>query len=141
MLKNEIRTLNNEMSLLQYKLKTADKGQGVFQYLILIYNKVVLSLYFLHFLDISQISMELEVNKRHSANLEKELQEAQVQLRNAQDVMFRLKEKSNTRDPITEENNYVYDNNLIHENQLLKKEISTLLKKYIRICMKKLYFV
>lgn len=27
MLKNEIRTLNNEMSLLQYKLKTADKGK------------------------------------------------------------------------------------------------------------------
>lgn len=27
MLKNEIRTLNNELSLLQYKLKTADKGK------------------------------------------------------------------------------------------------------------------
>lgn len=29
MLKNEIRTLNNEMSLLQYKLKTADKGTSI----------------------------------------------------------------------------------------------------------------
>jgi len=29
MLKNEIRTLNNEMSLLQYKLKTADKGNYI----------------------------------------------------------------------------------------------------------------
>ncbi|VVC41479.1 Hypothetical protein CINCED_3A011239 [Cinara cedri] len=104
LLKNEIRTLNNEMSLLQYKLKTADK-------------------------DIIQISMELEVNKRHSANLEKELQEAQIQLRNAQDVMFRLKEKSKTRDPVTEENSFVCDNNLINENQMLKNEISTLLKK------------
>lgn len=28
MLKNEIKTLNNEMSLLQYKLKIADKGEG-----------------------------------------------------------------------------------------------------------------
>lgn len=27
MLKNEIRSLNNEMALLQYKLKTADKGK------------------------------------------------------------------------------------------------------------------
>lgn len=73
--------------------------------------------------------MELEVNKRHSANMEKELQEAQVQLRNVQDVMFRLKEKSKTRDPLTEENNFVNDNNLVDENQMLKKEISTLLKK------------
>ncbi|KAL4121356.1 hypothetical protein QTP88_013885 [Uroleucon formosanum] len=98
MLKNEIRTLNNEMSLLQYKLKTADK-------------------------DINQISMELEVNKRHSANLEKELQEAHIQLQNAQDVMFRLKEKSKTRDSVTGENN------LVHENQILQNEISTLLKR------------
>lgn len=77
----------------------------------------------------SQISMELEVNKRHSANLEKELQETQAQLRNVQDVMFRLKEKSKTRDPLTEENNFVYENNLVDENQMLKKELSTLLKK------------
>ncbi|XP_060868964.1 golgin-84 [Metopolophium dirhodum] len=104
MLKSEIRTLNNEMSLLQYKLKTADK-------------------------DINQISMELEVNKRHSANLEKELQEAHIQLRNAQDVMFRLKEKSKTRDSVTGENNLVSDNNLVHENQILQNEISTLLKR------------
>ncbi|KAF0758730.1 golgin-84 [Aphis craccivora] len=104
MLKNEIRTLNNEMSLLQYKLKTADK-------------------------DINQISMELEVNKRHSANLEKELQEAHIQLQNAQDVMFRLKEKSKSKDPVTRENNLVSDNNLIHENQILQNEISTLLKR------------
>lgn len=34
MLKNEIRTLNNEMSLLQYKLKTADKGE-LFQHNII----------------------------------------------------------------------------------------------------------
>lgn len=34
MLKNEIRTLNNEMSLLQYKLKTADKGE-LFQHIML----------------------------------------------------------------------------------------------------------
>lgn len=73
--------------------------------------------------------MELDVNKRHSANLENELQEAQVQLRNAQDVMFRLKEKSKSRDPAAEENNFVSDTNSIHENQMLKKEISTLLKK------------
>lgn len=32
MLKNEIRTLNNEMTLLQYKLKTADKGKTVFDF-------------------------------------------------------------------------------------------------------------
>jgi len=74
--------------------------------------------------------MELEVNKRHSVNLEKELQESQVQLRNAQDVMFRLKEKSKSRDPVAaEENNLISDNNVIQENQMLKKEISTLLKK------------
>lgn len=73
--------------------------------------------------------MELDVNKRHSANLEKELQEAQVQLRNAQDVMFRLKEKSKSRDSATGENNFISDTNSIHENQMLKKEISTLLKK------------
>lgn len=35
MLKNEIRTLNNEMSLLQYKLKTADKGKQFGQLIIL----------------------------------------------------------------------------------------------------------
>lgn len=73
--------------------------------------------------------MELEVNKRHSANLEKELQEYQIQLRNAQDVMFRLKEKSKTKDSVTEDSNFASDNNLIHENEMLKKEISTLLKK------------
>lgn len=73
--------------------------------------------------------MELEVNKRHSANLEKELHESQVQLRNTQDVMFRLKEKSKIRDPVSEENNCIADSNLLHENQMLKKEISTLLKK------------
>jgi len=73
--------------------------------------------------------MELEVNKRHSANLEKELQEAHIQLRNVQDVMFQLKEKSKTRDPLTGENSLVSDNNLIHENQILQKEISTLLKR------------
>jgi len=67
--------------------------------------------------------MELEVNKRHSANLEKELQEAHIQLQNAQDVMFRLKEKSKTRDSVTGENN------LLHENQILQNEISTLLKR------------
>jgi len=67
--------------------------------------------------------MELEVNKRHSANLEKELQEAHIQLRNAQDVMFRLKEKSKTKDSVTGENN------LVHENQILQNEISTLLKR------------
>lgn len=67
--------------------------------------------------------MELEVNKRHSANLEKELQEAHIQLQNAQDVMFRLKEKSKTRDSVTGENN------LVHENQILQNEISTLLKR------------
>lgn len=39
MLKNEIRTLNNELTLLQYKLKTADKGD-VFEHFILNYNKV-----------------------------------------------------------------------------------------------------
>lgn len=72
--------------------------------------------------------MELEVNKRHSANLEKELQEAHIQLRNVQDVMFRLKEKSKTRDSVTGENNMVSDN-LIHENQILQNEISTLLKR------------
>lgn len=32
MLKNEIRTLNNEMTLLQYKLKTADKGKTVLDF-------------------------------------------------------------------------------------------------------------
>jgi len=79
--------------------------------------------------DINQISMELEVNKRHSANLEKELQEAHIQLRNVQDVMFRLKEKSKTRDLVTGENNLVPDSNLIHENQILQNEISTLLKR------------
>lgn len=73
--------------------------------------------------------MELEVNKRHSVNLEKELQEYQVQLRNAQDVMFRLKEKSLPRDSVAKESNFVSENNLIHENEMLKKEISTLLKK------------
>lgn len=73
--------------------------------------------------------MELEVNKRHSANLEKELQEAHIQLRNSQDVMFRLKEKSKTRDLVTGENSFVSDNNLLHENQILQKEISMLLKK------------
>ncbi|XP_025405487.1 golgin-84 [Sipha flava] len=104
MLKNEIRTLNNEMSLLQYKLKTADK-------------------------DISQIAIELEVNKRHSANLEKELQEAQVQLRNAQDVMFRLKEKSKKTDPVSVDHNLISDSNQMHENQMLQKEIASLLKK------------
>jgi len=104
MLKNEIRTLNNEVSLLQYKLKTADK-------------------------DISQLTMELEVNKRHSANLEMELQESHTQLRNSQEVMFRLKDKSKTRDSVTEEKNFVSDNNLVHENQVLKKELSTLFKK------------
>lgn len=67
--------------------------------------------------------MELEVNKRHSANLEKELQEAHIQLQNAQDIMFRLKEKSKTRDSVTGENN------LVHENQILQNEISTLLKR------------
>lgn len=81
------------------------------------------------FIDISQISIELEVNKRHSANLEKELQEAQVQLRNAQDVMFRLKEKFKTKDPVSEENSFISDSNLMHENQMLQNEISTLLKK------------
>lgn len=69
------------------------------------------------------------MNKRHSANLEKELQEAQVQLRNAQEVMFRLKEKSRTKNSIIDENNFVSDNNIEHENQMLKNEISTLLKK------------
>lgn len=74
--------------------------------------------------------MELEVNKRHSVNLEKELQESQIQLRNAQDVMFRLKEKSKSREPMTaEENNFISDNNLIQENQTLKNEISKLLEK------------
>lgn len=68
--------------------------------------------------------MELEVNKRHSVNLEKELQECQVQLRNAQDVMFRLKEKSKHRDPVVTD-----ENSLIQENEMLKNEISTLLKK------------
>lgn len=63
------------------------------------------------------------MNKRHSANLEKELQEAHIQLRNAQDVMFRLKEKSKTKDSVTGENN------LVHENQILQNEISTLLKR------------
>lgn len=28
LLKNELRTLNNEITLLQYKLKTADKGKS-----------------------------------------------------------------------------------------------------------------
>lgn len=32
MLKNEIRTLNNEMTLLQYKFKTAEKGKIVFDF-------------------------------------------------------------------------------------------------------------
>lgn len=73
--------------------------------------------------------MELEVNKRHSANLEKELHESQIQLRNTQDVIFRLKEKSKIRTPVTEENNFINDNNLLHENQMLKNEVSTLLKK------------
>jgi hypothetical protein len=73
--------------------------------------------------------MELEVNKRHSVNLEKELQEAHIQLQNAQDVMFRLKEKSKIKDPATRENNLISDNNLIHENQILQNEISTLLKR------------
>lgn len=85
--------------------------------------------YYYLFTDINQISMELEVNKRHSANLEKELQEAHIQLQNAQDVMFRLKEKSKSKDPVTRENNLVSDNNLIHENQILQNEISTLLKR------------
>lgn len=85
--------------------------------------------YYYSFTDINQISMELEVNKRHSANLEKELQEAHIQLQNAQDVMFRLKEKSKSKDPVTRDNNLVSDNNLIHENQILQNEISTLLKR------------
>lgn len=67
------------------------------------------------------------MNKRHSANLEKELQEAQVQLQNAQDVMYRLKSKN--RDNSSEENSFVSDNNSAHENQMLKKEIASLLKK------------
>lgn len=71
--------------------------------------------------------MELEVNKRHSANVEKELQETHIQLRNSQEVMFRLKEKSKIRNQ--EENSFVPDLNLEHENQMLKNEISTLLKK------------
>lgn len=79
--------------------------------------------------DINQISMELEVNKRHSANLENELHESQVQLRNTQDVIFRLKEKSKIKNPLAEENNLISDNNLLHENQMLKNEVSTLLKK------------
>lgn len=124
MLKNEIRTLNNEMSMLQYKLKIADKGNAR-----LILNCLFVDIIIYLFIDISQISMELEVNKRHSANLEKELQEYQIQLRNAQDVMFRLKEKSKTKDSVTEDSNFASDNNLIHENEMLKKEISTLLKK------------
>lgn len=73
--------------------------------------------------------MELEVNKRHSANVEKELQETHIQLRNSQEVMFRLKEKSKIRNQ--EENSFVSDHNLEHENQMLKNEISTLLKKYV----------
>lgn len=73
--------------------------------------------------------MELEVNKRHSANLEKELQEYQIQLRNAQDVMFRLKEKPKAKDSVAEESNFTSGSNLIHENEMLKNEISTLLKK------------
>lgn len=85
---------------------------------------------FLNFLsEISQISMELEVNKRHSSNVEKELQEAQIQLQNTQDVMYRLKSK--TRDHVVEENNFVSDSNSIQENQMLKKEITSLLKKYV----------
>jgi hypothetical protein len=39
MLKNEIRTLNNEMSLLQYKLKTADKGKSFGS--LMIYLKLI----------------------------------------------------------------------------------------------------
>lgn len=43
--------------------------------------------------------------------------------------MFRLKEKSKTKDPEPEENHFISDGNLMHENQMLQKEISTLLKK------------
>lgn len=81
------------------------------------------------FIDISQLTMQLEVNKRHSANVEKELQETHIQLRNSQEVMFRLKEKSKIRNQ--EENSFVPDHSLEHENQMLKNEISTLLKKYV----------
>lgn len=90
----------------------------------------LISYFYKHlFVDISQLTMELEVNKRHSANLEKELQESHVQLRNSQEIMFRLKDKSKNRDPVTEEINFVSDHNLEHENHMLKKEISKLLKK------------
>lgn len=81
------------------------------------------------FIDISQLTMQLEVNKRHSANVEKELQETHIQLRNSQEVMFRLKEKSKIRNQ--EENSFVPDHSLEHENQMLKNEISTMLKKYV----------
>lgn len=101
----------------------------------MIYLYDVLYRLLIHFslfiIDISQISIELEVNKRHSANLEKELQEAQVQLRNAQDVMFRLKEKSKTIEPVSEDHHLISDSNQIHENHMLQKEIATLLKKYV----------
>ncbi|XP_050425282.1 golgin-84 [Adelges cooleyi] len=104
MLKNEIKTLNNEMSLLQYKLKTADK-------------------------DISQITTALEINKRHSVNLEKELEEAQIQLKNIQDVMFNLKTKSaNSREQTIDEGHINFNNNLVEENELLKQEVSKLIK-------------
>lgn len=94
---------------------------------VLIYKENFTNIYV--FIDISQLTMELEVNKRHSANVEKELQETHIQLRNSQEVMFRLKEKSKIRNQ--EENSFVPDHNLEHENQMLKNEISTLLKKYV----------
>jgi hypothetical protein len=59
------------------------------------------------------------------------LQEAQVQLRNAQDVMFRLKEKSKKTDPVSVDHNLISDSNQMHENQMLQKEIASLLKKYV----------
>lgn len=80
-------------------------------------------------IDISQLTMGLEVNKRHSANLEKELQESHVQLKNSQEIMFRLKEKSKIKDPVAEEHSFVSDPNLEHENHMLKKEMAELLKK------------
>lgn len=81
------------------------------------------------YIDISQLTMELEVNKRHSANLEKELQESHTQLQNSQEVMFRFKEKSKNKDLASDENNYVSNIDLEHKNQVLKTEISTLIKK------------
>ncbi|XP_050520203.1 golgin-84 [Daktulosphaira vitifoliae] len=105
-LKNEIKTLNNEISLFQYKLKSTDK-------------------------DLNQIATELEINKRHSVNLEKELEEAQIQLKNVQDVMIRLKKKSDsTRQQVNNDyENSSSGNSLLEENEILKLEISKLKKK------------